>query len=212
MDKEFKKKIVDCYNATELLFEENVITGDKRDEYERSLLHQVAGRYAIELQSKNNKEENKEISNKEEPKKFCGKELGDIVNCTILKSSNLPSELASLPYSYNMQICYMNSKKICLLGCDPITKLIWEEAINFHCDISIPAGELLDEELNIDNVSIPTLKNIYFTTANYRRDFNYWISTPVTCSNAWYVEQIGCVDSIIKNTSLNVIPYVTINL
>lgn len=228
MDKEFKKKIVDCYNATELLFEEGVITGDKRDEYERQLLHQVAGRYAIELQSAKEKE-NKEISNKEEPKKFCGKELGDIVDCTIVKSSSillLPDNTkaiikdergngckSTMPYAHKMRICYMNSRKICLLGCEPIAELNWEDALIFSCDISIPAGQLFAEDRVIDNVRIPTMIDIAATTANSKRSFNYWTSTQDNCTdNAWYVDSIGCMSSINKNTYLGIIPYISIDL
>jgi hypothetical protein len=229
MDKEFKKKIVDCYNATELLFEENVITGDKRDEYERQLLHQVAGRYAIELQSAKEKE-NKEISNKEEPKKFCGKELGDIVNCTIVKASSilsLPNNIntiikdengnsckSTMLYGHKMRICYMNSKKICLLGCEPIIELDWEDAIDFRCDISIPAGELFDEDRIINNVRIPAIDDIAITTANSKTDFNYWTTTQDGSDNndAYYVDGLGYISSINKNTYIGIIPYLSINL
>ena len=89
----------------------------------------------------------------------------------------------------------------------------WNTCRDYSWTVSIPAGRLITNAITKTNVRVPTLENIYSTTANYKRNFNYWTSTPYG-STAWRVGSNGYVGDDAKGTSVayGALPYVIIDL
>jgi hypothetical protein len=131
------------------------------------------------------------------------KKLGDIITVS-LSGSHTNS-------SYQMQICYLTSTKICLLGYTSLASTKWSTACNYTWTVTIAAGRLTTNAKTVSSVKIPTLENIYSTTANYKREFHYWTSTP-TGSDAWYVNSNGPVYHSGTSYSYGALPYAVINL
>lgn len=134
------------------------------------------------------------------------KKLGDIITVSLTGSHTNSN--------YQMQVCYLSSAKIYLFGYTSLgSSNNWSTVCNYTWTVTIAAGKLTTNARTVNQVKIPTLENIYSTTANYKRDFHYWTSTP-TGSNAWIVYSDGHVDTAGSGTSASygALPYVTINL
>ena len=131
------------------------------------------------------------------------KKLGDIVTCSLSGSHTNAS--------YQLQICYLTSTKICLLGYTNLGNAVWSTCCGYSWTVTIPAGSLTTNAITKTEVRIPTLENIYSTTANYKRDFTYWTSTPYS-SNAWGVSSNGNVNYYSTSSSYGALPYVVIDL
>ena len=131
------------------------------------------------------------------------KKLGDIITCSLTGSHTNAS--------YQLQICYLTTTKICLLGYTNLGNANWSTCCGYSWTVSIPAGSLVTNAITKTNVRIPTLENIYSTTANYKRDFHYWTSTPYS-SYAWLVGSDGAVTSGGTSYTRGALPYVIIDL
>ena len=131
------------------------------------------------------------------------KKLGDIITCSLTGSHTNAS--------YQLQVCYLTTAKICLLGYTNLGNTNWNSCCNYRWTVSIPAGRLVTNAITKTNVRIPTLENIYSTTANYKRDFAYWTSTP-SSSGAWRVYSDGDVYTNSTSTTYGALPYVIIDL
>lgn len=131
------------------------------------------------------------------------KKLGDIITCSLTGSHTNAS--------YQMQVCYLKPTKICLLGYTNLGNANWNTCCNYSWTVSISAGTLITNAIRKTNVRIPTLENIYSTTANHKRDFAYWTSTP-NSSNAWYVFSTGGIYYTTASNTYGALPYVIIDL
>ena len=131
------------------------------------------------------------------------KNLGDIITVS-LSGSHTNS-------SYQMQICYLNSSKICLLGYTNLGSGTWSTCCGYSWTVTIAAGVLTTNARTVTSVKIPTQIEIYSTTANYVRSFTYWTSTP-NSSNAWRVASSGSVYTDSTSNSYGALPYAVIDL
>ena len=115
--------------------------------------------------------------------------------------------------SYSMQICYLNSTKICLLGNTNLGSANLNTSLNNTWTINIPAGRLTVNAITKTGVKIPTIENICTTTANFKRGFQYWTSTKVsTNTNYWGINSNGLITEISNAGTTANIPYVVIDL
>ena len=131
------------------------------------------------------------------------KKLGDVITCSLTGSHTNAS--------YQLQVCYLTTTKICLLGVSNLGNANWSTCCGYSWTVSIPAGRLTTNAITKTSVKIPTLEQIYSTTANYKRDFHYWTSTP-NGSTAWYVYSYGYVSFTGTSDSIGALPYVVIDL
>jgi hypothetical protein len=134
--------------------------------------------------------------------------------CTSLKLGDIVTGSLSGSHtnaSYQMQVCYLKPTKICLLGYTSVGSGSWSTCCNYTWNITFAAGTLTANAITKTQIKIPTMADIYSTTANYKREFTYWTSTQHS-TNAWYAVQSGGILTYYQGNSANAVPYAIIDL
>lgn len=136
---------------------------------------------------------------------FIKVKLGDIVNCSLSGSHS--------NNNYQMQVCYLISTKICLLGFNNLGNAYQTDSRNYNWTVTFAAGTLTNNSITKYNIKIPTLENITTTTANFARDFVYWTNTINSSSGKPYrIINDGIDAQVTASFGYGTIPYVIIDL
>ena len=105
-------------------------------------------------------------------------------------------------------VCYIDKSMICLLGDTSLGTANWSTQCKYAWNYSI----------NINNKEytgmcrIPTLEQIYFKCAGYKRDFTYWTSTRYDGSSSCRVRSNGDVCYSGASTAFETLPFIEITL